>query len=134
MPKFSLVFFWKSEDYYPLGRQPNQKVPYKPFYQQFSIFLRYMMPIGGSQTLIARFRIIRETSSVKYWLRGAFKKINQMKRNLWLDIGHIKLLEHKISHWTGRIKKIVFLFWYWGVGQLCFLVQNPKNQVFLELF
>ena len=85
----------------PLDRQRNQKVLLNQVYQQFSVYLGYILTIAGSQTLIGQYAIIREVSSVKYRLRGAFKKINQIKRNLWLDKGHIRLLEHKL----GRNKK-----------------------------
>ena len=84
-----------------LDRQRNQKVLLNQVYQQFSVYLGYILTIAGSQTLIGQYAIIREVSSVKYRLRGAFKKINQIKRNLWLDKGHIRLLEHKL----GRNKK-----------------------------
>ena len=84
-----------------LDRQRNQKVLLNQVYQKFSVYLGYILTIAGSQTLIGQYAIIREVSSVKYRLRGAFKKINQIKRNLWLDKGHIRLLEHKL----GRNKK-----------------------------
>ena len=68
--------------YVIIDRQRNQKVLLNQVYQQFSVYLGYILTIAGSQTLIGQYAIIREVSSVKYRLRGAFKKINQIKRNL----------------------------------------------------
>ena len=44
-----------------VDRQRNQKVLLNRFYQQFSIYLGYIMTIGDSQNLIALFTIVRET-------------------------------------------------------------------------
>ena len=44
-----------------LDRQRNQKVLHIIFYQEFSIYLRYIMVVGDSQNPIAPHSIIRET-------------------------------------------------------------------------
>ena len=73
---------WAGMSSVPVDRQRNQKVLLNQVYQEFSVYLGYILTIAGSQTLIGQYAIIREVSSVKYRLRGAFKKINQIKRNL----------------------------------------------------
>ena len=43
-----------------VDRQRNQKVLLNTFYQQFPIYLGYIMTIGDSKNLIAPFTIVRE--------------------------------------------------------------------------
>ena len=95
--------------YVSVDRRRNQKVLLNRFYQQFSIYLWYIMTFGDTQNLIAQFTIVREmcpdpSVKCKNLIFGYFQEL------IWgTESGFLKKWQKVDPHYFSILEGVYFL-------------------------